>query len=154
MTPPWSGAGWRRWWRADRGSVTAEAVLVAPLLVLLLVFIALVCHRGVDARLRLDDAAHQAARAASLEHTTHAAAIAARDTASTALAGAGRLCRAVETTTTGTAQPGGTITVTVRCMVDFGEVLLPGIPATTTLQATAREVIDAHRSTPATGTTP
>ncbi|OXM44138.1 pilus assembly protein TadE, partial [Amycolatopsis alba DSM 44262] len=53
----------RAWWRAERGSVTAEAVLLTPVLVMLLVLLAVVVHRGVDARLRLDDAAHQGARA-------------------------------------------------------------------------------------------
>jgi Flp pilus assembly protein TadG len=147
-----TAARWRPWWAADRGSVTAEAVLVAPVLVMLLVFIAVVCHRGVDARLRLDDAAHQAARAASIERTTPAAATAARDTASTALANAGVVCRDVATTTTGAARPGGAVTVTVRCAVDFGQAMLLGVPGHKTLQATATEVIDTYRSQ-ATGVT-
>ena len=149
-----AAAGWRQWWAADRGSVTAEAVLVAPLLVMLLVFVAVVIHRGVDARLRLDDAAHQAARAASIERNATAAAAAARDTAGAALANAGVVCRDVATTTTGSHRPGSAVSVTVRCTVDFGQALLLGVPGRKVLQTTASEVIDSYRSTQAIGTWP
>jgi Flp pilus assembly protein TadG len=136
----------RRWAGADRGSVTAEAVLVAPVLVMLLVFVAVVIHRGVDARLRLNDAAHQAARAASIERNAVAAATAARDTASTALAHAGVVCQDVATNTTGEFRPGSAVSVTVRCTVDFSQALLLGVSGERTLQATASEVIDLYRS--------
>lgn len=136
----------RRWWAAERGSVTAEAVLVTPLLVMLLVFLAVVVHRGVDARLRLDDAAHQAARAATLQRSTTAATTAARDTASAALAQAGLVCRGVTTTMSGTLVPAGAVTVHVRCTVDFGQALLLGVPGAKTLESTAGEVVDTYRS--------
>ena len=136
----------RRWVAADRGSVTVEAVLVAPVLVMLLMFVAVVIHRGVDARLRLNDAAHQAARAASIERNAVAAATAARDTASTALAHAGVACQDVETNTTGEFRPGSAVSVSVRCTVDFGQALLLGVSGERTLQATASEVIDLYRS--------
>ncbi|HEX8864347.1 MAG TPA: TadE/TadG family type IV pilus assembly protein, partial [Lentzea sp.] len=71
----------RAWWRDDRGSASAEVVLITPILILLLVFVAVVVHRGVDARLRLNDTAHQAARAASIERTGIRAAAQARSTA-------------------------------------------------------------------------
>src|SRR5581483_7379795 len=89
-TPNSSGCQHRRcghlrravdWWRSDQGSVTAEITLVTPLLVMLLVFVAVVIHRGVAAQLRLNDAAHQAARAASIERTPAAAIEAAQSTA-------------------------------------------------------------------------
>ncbi|QWF81016.1 TadE/TadG family type IV pilus assembly protein [Amycolatopsis sp. CA-230715] len=136
----------RRWWAAERGSVTAEAVLVTPLLVMLLLFVAVVVHRGVDARLRLDDAAHQAARAATLHRSTTTATSAARDTARAALARAGLVCRDVTTTMSGTLVPAGAVTVRVRCTVDFGQALLLGVPGGKTLDATASEVVDAYRS--------
>ncbi|MCR6488283.1 pilus assembly protein [Amycolatopsis sp. OK19-0408] len=125
--------------------MTAEAVLLTPILVLLLVFIAVVVHRGVDARMRLDDVAHQAARAASLQRTTTAAAVAARDTATSALAQAGIACHDVSTSTTTTAAPGGTVIVVVRCTVDVAQALLLGV-ASRAVQATATEVIDTYRS--------
>nr|WP_116111124.1 TadE/TadG family type IV pilus assembly protein [Amycolatopsis thermalba] len=156
MTRPSSTSAptWRRWWVAERGSVTAEAVLVAPVLVMLLVFVAVVVHRGVDARLRLDDAAHQAARAATLQRSTAAAATAARDTASAALAQAGPVCRNVATTLSGALTPGGAVTVHVRCTVDFGQALLLGVPGGKTLESSASEVVDTYRSQPAARATP
>ena len=139
------------WWRAERGSVTAEAVLITPILVMLLVFIAVVVHRGVDARLRLDDAAHQAARAASLQRTSAAATAAAAATATSALAHAGLVCRDAVVNTSTSSSPGSTVVVSVRCTVDFGEALMLGVPGSRTLSATASEVIDSYRSQPAAG---
>lgn len=136
-----------RWWRAEQGSVTAEAVLFAPVLVMLMVFIAVVVHRGVDARLRLEDVAHQAARAASMQRNAAAATAAASTTATSALSRAGIACRDVSTSTTTTARPGETVRVVLRCTVDFGQALLLGVPGHKTLQATATEVIDTFRST-------
>jgi Flp pilus assembly protein TadG len=140
-----------RWWRAERGSVTAEAVLIAPVLVMLLVFVAVVVHRGVDARLRLDDAAHQAARAASLQRTPAAANTAAQATATSALAHAGLVCRNGAVTTSTSASPGSTVVVSVNCTVDFGQALILGVPGSRTLSATASEVIDTYRSQPTAG---
>jgi len=134
------------WWRAQGGAVTAEAVLIAPVLVMLLVFVAVVVHRGVDARLRLDDAAHQAARAASLQRSPAAASSAAQATATSALAHAGLVCRDAAVTTTTSASPGSTVVVSVRCTVDFGQALVLGVPGSRTLSATASEVIDTYRS--------
>lgn len=141
-----AGARLRRWWSAERGSVTAEAVLVAPLLVMLLVFLAVVVHRGVDARLRLDDAAHQAARAATLQRNLAGATAAARDTAGTALAEAGLVCRGVTVTMSGTLAPASAVTVRVHCTVDFGQALLLGVPGGKPLESAATEVVDAYRS--------
>ncbi|UOZ03405.1 TadE/TadG family type IV pilus assembly protein [Amycolatopsis sp. WQ 127309] len=140
-----------RWWRAERGSVTAEAVLLTPVLVILLVFVAVVVHRGVDARLRLDDAAHQAARAASLQRTPAAAAAASEATATAALARAGVVCRGIAVNTATSATAGTTVVVSVRCTVDFGQALVLGVPGTKTLSASAAEIIDVFRSQSAAG---
>jgi len=142
-----------RWWRADEGSVASEITLVVPLLIMLLVFVGVVIHRGVDARIRLDDAAHQAARAASIERTASAAAAAAQSTAAAALADAGVTCRSLSTTaSTSGLRPGGTVSVTVVCDVDFGDALILGVPGGKRLSATAIEPIDVWRSTTNTGT--
>ncbi|MEV6445144.1 TadE/TadG family type IV pilus assembly protein [Amycolatopsis sp. NPDC051716] len=134
------------WWRAERGSVTVEAVLIAPVLVMLLVFVAVVVHRGVDARLRLDDAAHQAARAASLQRTRAAATAAAETTATSALTHAGLVCRDATVSTTTSASPGSTVVVSVRCTVNFGQALVLGVPGSRVLSAEASEVVDTYRS--------
>lgn len=138
---------WAAWWRADRGSITVEITLFAPCLVLLLVFVAVLIHRGVDARLRLDDAAHQAARAASIERTALAAASAAQSTANAALADAGVVCNSVTVATdTSGLVPGGMVSVTVTCSVDLTDAELLGGPSQKVLSATASEPVDTWRS--------
>ena len=138
---------WITWWRDDRGSVAAEITLLTPLLIMLLVFVAVVIHRGVDARIRLDDAAHQAARAASLQRSAPAAVTAARSTAAGALSGAGVVCRflGVNTLTAGLV-PGGTVTVTLSCTVDLSDAMVLGVPSQRVLSATASEPVDTWRS--------
>lgn len=136
----------RAWWREDRGSASSEIVLITPLLVMLLVFVAVVVHRGVDARLRINDAAHQAARAASLERNGARAAGQARSTATAALASAGVTCRAVAVDIAAAGlRPGGTVTVTVSCDVDLGDALMLGA-GRKRLSATAIEPVDTYRS--------
>ncbi len=135
------------WWRADDGSVAAEVTIAAPFLVMLLVFVGVVIHRGVDARIRIDDAAHQAARAATLERTATAAVAAAQSTAASALSSAGVACASLTVnTSTGGLRPGGAVSVTVSCAVDFGDALILGVPGGKTLSATSVEPVDLWRS--------
>ncbi|MGH3991095.1 MAG: TadE/TadG family type IV pilus assembly protein [Pseudonocardiaceae bacterium] len=144
--------GWAAWWRAEDGSVAAEVTIAAPFLIMLLVFVAVVIHRGVDARIRIDDAAHQAARAASMERTPAAATSAAQAIAASALASAGVVCRSLTVnTSTGGLRPGGTVTVTVSCDVDLGDALILGVPGRKRLSASAIEPVDVWRSTQTTG---
>ncbi|MEV6602770.1 TadE/TadG family type IV pilus assembly protein [Kutzneria sp. NPDC051319] len=139
--------GWAAWWRADRGSVAAEVTLIAPFLIMLLVFVAVVIHRGVDARLRLDDAAHEAARAASIQRTAPTAIAAAQSTAASALSSAGVSCESLAVdTTTGGMRPGGAVSVTVSCTVSFSDALILGVPGQKQLSATAVEPLDTWRS--------
>jgi Flp pilus assembly protein TadG len=136
------------WWQDDRGSVAAEVTIATPFLITLLVFVGVVIHRGVDARLRIDDAAHQAARAASIQRTPATATAAAQSTATSALSSAGVSCTSVTVdTATGGMQPGGTVSVTVTCTVDFGDALILGVPGQKRLSATAIEPIDTWRAT-------
>ncbi|MBB5157459.1 pilus assembly protein TadE [Saccharopolyspora phatthalungensis] len=127
--------------------MAAEVTLLTPFLVMLLVFVAVVIHRGVDARLRLDDAAHQAARAASIERSAPAAITAAQATASSALSTAGVVCESlgVDTDTSGMVA-GGAVTVTVTCAVDFSDALILAVPGQKELSATASEPVDVWRS--------
>ena len=114
---------------------------------MLLVFVAVVVHRGVDARLRLDDAAHQAARAATLQRSIPAAVTAAQSTARNALASAGVVCRSVQVATdTAGLVPGGTVTVTVSCPVDFGDAPILSVANQRVVSSTASEPVDTWRS--------
>lgn len=133
------------WWREERGSAAAEVTLVAPILVMLLVFVAIVIHRGVDARLRLDDAAHQAARAASLQRTEVAATTSARSIAADALANAGLVCIDLGVTISGNLEPGTDVAVTISCTVDLSDAL-PVVAGSRRLAATAIEPVDTWRA--------
>lgn len=134
--------------RRETGSATVELTIATPLLVAVLVLVAVVVHRGVDARLRLDDAAHQAARAASLARSPVAATTAADATAAQALADAGLVCDPV-TIATDTARfaPGGVVTVTVGCTVSHSDALFVGIPGSRQLTATFTSPVDTWRAT-------
>jgi len=127
--------------------VAAEVTLVTPFLIMLLVFVAVVIHRGVDARLRLDDAAHEAARAASIQRSAPTAIAAAQSTAASALSSAGVTCQSLTVETSiGRMQPGGTVSVTVSCTLNFSDALILGVPGQKQLSATAVEPIDTWRS--------
>jgi Flp pilus assembly protein TadG len=130
----------------DRGSVSTELVIATPFLILLLVFVAVVIHRGVDARLRLDDVAHQAARAASLARSPSAATEAAQQQASQALASSTTCRQPSVVVDTSQFVPGGLVTVTVRCTVDFADAA-PFLPAGgKNMSATASSPIDPWRA--------
>jgi Flp pilus assembly protein TadG len=133
--------------RDERGSVAAELTLVTPFLVLLLVFVAVLVHRGVDARLRLNEVAHQAARAASLTRSPAAATDAAQQTVTAALAQAGVDCLnpSVDVDTSDF-HPGGLVTVTVVCHVDLTDGAQLDAGTSRTLTATASSPIDAWRA--------
>ncbi|WP_053208029.1 TadE/TadG family type IV pilus assembly protein [Jiangella muralis] len=141
-------AGRRQRAGRETGSATVELTIATPLLVAVLVFVAVIVHRGVDARLRLDDAAHQAARAASLARSPVAATTAADTTATQALADAGIVCDHM-TIATDTARfaPGGVVTVTVGCTVSHNDALFVGIPGHRQLTATFTSPVDTWRAT-------
>lgn len=135
-------------WRGEDGSAAVELTLATPLLIALLVFVAVVVHRGVDARLRLDDAAHQAARAASLARDPAAAVTAAEQTAADALTQAGVVCQPMTVDTdTGRFAPGGVVTVTVSCTINHGDALILNVPGTRVLSATFVSPVDTWRAT-------
>lgn len=134
--------------RGEAGSVAAEVAIAVPVLVAVLVFAGVLVYRGVDARLRLDDVAHEAARAASLTRTPAAATVAAQQTATTSLAAAGVDCAdpgvAVDTSDF---VPGGTVTVTVSCRLDLSAAAaLLAIGDSRTLTAAATSPLDVYRS--------
>ncbi|HEX8866297.1 MAG TPA: pilus assembly protein TadE, partial [Lentzea sp.] len=61
---------------------------------------------------------------------------------------AGITCQSMAVDTdTGGLRPGGTVSVTVTCGVDFGDAVLLGVPGGKRLSATAIEPVDTYRST-------
>jgi Flp pilus assembly protein TadG len=129
----------------ERGSAAAELVLVTPFLFLLLLF-AVAAGRLVQARLDVDSAAQQAARAASLARTPQAASAQATQVAQAALAGQSVSCDpAVITPDTGDFVPGGEVTVHVTCTVRLSDLSLLHVPGTETITSTFTAPIDTYR---------
>jgi len=131
----------------DRGSVAVETAVIAPALVallLLVVFAGRVAQAEGDVR----RAASEAARAASLEANPDTATTAAVDTAAANLAASGVGCGDLDTTVeTDNFTPGGTVTVTVRCVASMADVSLLGVPGQRTFESRSVEIIDRYRST-------
>lgn len=140
--------------RDERGSAATELTLLVPGLIVLMLFVVF-CGRLADARLRVDDAAHQAVRAATLARSSTQAATDARSTAQAALAQAGVTCRdlAVDAQV-GSLQPGSTVSVTLICHIGLSDLALLGVPGTAAAHATASSVVDVWRGTSAIGGTP
>lgn len=127
------------------GSAAAELVLVTPFLFLLLLF-AVAAGRLVQARLDVDSAARQAARAASLARTPAAASAQATAVAQAALARQSVTCDpAVVTPDTGDFVPGGEVTVQVSCTVHLSDLSLLHVPGAETLTSTFTSPIDVYR---------
>lgn len=129
----------------DRGSAAVELALIAPLLVMvLLVVVAL--GRLAATRLRVNDAAHQGARAASLARDPASAAARARQAATAALGAGGASCRSVSVAVdTGEFRPGGSVAVTVSCLAALDDMGPLGMPAAKTLTAEFAAPIDTWR---------
>ncbi|HEU0089846.1 MAG TPA: TadE family protein [Pseudonocardiaceae bacterium] len=135
----------------ERGSVAAELALLVPALVTLLLFVVF-CGRLAEARLRVEDAAHQAARAATIARSAGQASTDAEATARAALGHRRMSCQhlTVETPLAGY-RPGSAVSVTVTCQVALSDLALLAIPATVPVSATSESVVDRWRGGPPSG---
>ena len=131
----------------DNGSATAELVILTPVLILFLLLV-VALGRLSGARLDVNAAAAQAARAASIARDPASATTDATQTASAALASQHLTCAhlsiAVDTTQF---NPGGDVAVTVSCSVDLSTLTGLHLPARETLSDRFVEPIDLYRST-------
>ncbi|MET9629052.1 TadE/TadG family type IV pilus assembly protein [Lentzea sp. NPDC006480] len=131
--------------RDDRGSTAAELTLVAPLMVLLLLFVVL-CGRLATTQLRISDVAHQAVRAATAARTPAQASAAAHHTARASLDAAGITCQSLSVAVdSGDFRPGATVTVTVSCVVGLQDLTALGVPGSRTVSSTFSSVVDLWR---------
>lgn len=133
----------------DRGSVSVEVAVLMPAF-LFLVALAAVTGRTAIAQNALDQAAHDAARAASISRTAAAAGAAGESAALDALRRQGLGCAPqVTVDTSGFATPVGApavVRVTVGCAVSFADLALPGVPGSRALGAEFTSPIDRYRS--------
>lgn len=137
----------------DRGSMSLEMVLVTPLFVAFLLFLA-GAGRMVDAKSQVDGAARDAVRAASIARSAPSAQRLAAETAAAGLTGTD-WCAGGPTVQTDVSDwgPGGRVGVTISCDVDLGDLSFIGLPGTKRLQGRAIAPIDTftYRATDAGG---
>jgi len=142
-------ARWARSVRSDEGSAAIEAAILLPALIMFLCM-AIAGGRIVTSGAKIDSAAEDAAREASIHRTAAAAQGAARSAAAESLEDQGIRCAStsVSINTGGLSVPVGqvgTVSVTVTCTVNLADLLLPGVPGAKTLTSTATSVVDQYR---------
>lgn len=132
--------------RADRGSVSVELTVLAPVVIALLCLV-VGLGRIADADGQVTGAARDAARAASLQHSAAAAQAAALDAARADLTDAGVSCGRFDVAVdTAAFIAGGVVRVTVRCTTALADVVISGLPGSKTLASTAAAPIDRYTS--------
>lgn len=130
----------------EGGSAAAELVLITPLLILMMLLI-VAAGRLVNARLQVDSAARQAARAASIAPGPGAAVTDATATAQSALTGQHTTCATPEVSVdTSDYRPGGQVRVQVTCVVQLSGVSGLHLPGTITVTSRFTSPIDVYRS--------
>jgi Flp pilus assembly protein TadG len=127
--------------RGDRGSVTVELVLVAPLFIALLLFVVFCGRMGRTAQI-VRELAGSAARAASVARTEDAARVAAGSAVSVA---SGDLSCRPPDVSFGSDGTVDTVSVRVRCEASLAGLALLPINGTRTFSSSATEAIDAYR---------
>ena len=134
--------------RDERGAVATELVLLTPLLIVLLLFV-VALGRLAGARINVDGAAAQAARAASIATTPAEASAAAQQTTTAALGSDHVTCVTLKVAiNTARFAPGGSVSVTVSCSVALSDLTGLSLPASEDVASTAISVIDTYRSAP------
>ena len=132
--------------RDETGSVVAELVLLTPLLILVLLFV-VALGRLAGARIDVDGAAAQAARAASIARDPATATAMAQQTATAALGSDHVTCAQLSVSTdTAQFQPGGVVAVTVTCTVSLSALTGLELPASESISSRFVEVVDTYRS--------
>ena len=130
---------------SPRGSVTAELVVLAPVL-FLFALVAVGLGRYQGARQEVVDAAHAGAEAASLAATSAGAGPAAQGSALAALQAQTHMCpNPLVTTDVSGFRSGGAVRVTVACRVGLSDLFVPGLPGNSTVTATETAPIDPYR---------
>jgi Flp pilus assembly protein TadG len=133
---------------SDRGAISSEMAVVMVSFfagfLMLVVFAGRVAQAENDVR----SAAHEAARAATLEATPEAARARAQQVVASNLAASRVACSLGSRTAVDVSNftPGGWVTVDVTCRASFADVVSLRVPGSRTFTASAAEVIDVYRS--------
>lgn len=127
--------------RDERGSMSVEVVLLAPIM-LMLVLLVVLCGRWVTTEGDVDAAARDAARAASLQVTRSEAVQAANEVVERSLSG-DTTCQ--PPVLSGTWEAGGRITVTLDCQVSYQGLGLLGVPGHADIGSSSVVPLDPYR---------
>ncbi len=137
----------RRRGRNDRGSAPVELTLLAPVLIVILLFV-VGLGRMAHARQQVESVSADAARAASLERSTLASTGVAQSAARASLDRAGLSCAPMDVGVDVSGYvPGGSVSVTVTCTADLGDVAMAGFPGSTTFTSSTTVPIETWRAT-------
>jgi Flp pilus assembly protein TadG len=126
---------------SERGSITVELAILAPLIGSLLVAVVVV-GRASSARADVEAAARSAARTISIARDPAAAVDEARAAAARTVEPGSSACRTMAFSPTIAAE---TVDVTVSCLVDLREGAVLPLPGSLSVSGHASEVIDQHR---------
>ena len=131
----------------DKGSASLELVLLTPAIVLLLLLVVM-GGRYAQARADVDAAARDAARAGSIARGSDSAASGGEAAARSRLHEGGVTCRTL-TVDVDTSQfrAGGSVTATVTCDVDLGDLTGLRLPVSRAFTASFTEPVDVYRGT-------
>ncbi len=131
--------------RGEHGSMALELVLVTPLVLVLVLFVAF-CGRITRTQSIVRDAAAAGARAASLRQQPSAARSDAEAAVLASLAGHASACASSTVRVdTSLLRPGGQVSVEVSCSASLSDLALLGVPGSRTLTARSVEVVDRRR---------
>lgn len=138
--------------RNEEGSMSVELVLLAPVIVLVLLFLVAGGRIALAAN-AAEAAANAAAREASLSRTTAAAQQNANQAAQTSMSQSGYACTTLDVliNDSGLDVPlgqVGTVSGTITCTLNLADIALPGLPGTWTIQRSAISPVDAYRERP------
>lgn len=135
--------------RDERGSAAVEAAVGVPAFVL---FVGLIIFGGRTATTHsaVESAAADAARTASIARTASEAKQDAQAAAQASLANQGIHCLSVTVTVdvsdfAKTVGQTGEVTATVECLLDLGDLSVPGVPGSRLIKATSTSPLDTFR---------
>lgn len=126
---------------SDRGSITVELAILAPLIGSLMVAVVVV-GRATITRADVEGAARSAARTISIARDPSAAVSEARDAADRSLEPGSPGCRSMSLASSITDE---VVAITISCVVDLREGAILPLPGSVTVSGHASEVIDQHR---------
>jgi Flp pilus assembly protein TadG len=130
----------------DGGSLTVELVVVTPVLVVLALTM-LIFGRVSVSRQEVVEAARAGAQAAAVLPNASSAQMGAAIDAAVGIANQAHACKRPQIAAdVSHFYPGGYVTVTVVCKVELSDIAFPGMPGSTTVQASTTAPIDPYRS--------